>query len=727
MPATLTPLIGRDHELDSITELVRSHRVVTVTGPGGVGKTSVVLELARRLAPEFSRAVAFISFADVTDVADFIPALANALDIKESEERSPFDGLVALLGDESALLVLDNLEQIVAAAPEISRLVQRCRGVRVVTTSRTPLRISDEVDYVLSPLSLPPSSSVTSAETLLAYPAVALFVQRAQKVRSGFDLTDANCAAVAAVCRHLDGLPLAIELAAARLRLLSPEALLERLDHALDVLTSGARDAPARQQALRATIDWSYSLLTASEQRLFCRMAVFAGGCTVDDVEAVCAEPGTTSLDDLESVVDKALVQLDAKGSRLSMLQMIAEYARERLDASGDSAQVALRHAHHYANVVHEIRLGVEGSNQIGSMERGIVDEANIVAALDTLLMAATGGDTDACEAGMRICGDLIMYWHIRGKNLTARQYAQAFLDADTLAAPSVGRAGALLTAGLASWTLGQFERSTDECARAYAIAAEIKADRELCYARFLGAVGQIGFDLEQGLRWTSEAIARSRATGFTWAEGFALMIDGILQTVAGNATEARQQYEQALEIQQRIGDEEGAGLSLGGLAQLASMRGDIGGALDLYGRSLAAFQACGDRAEEARILSEMAWAHLQNGGSASARDLFFDSVQAYTDIASVRGVGLSLIGLAATESVEGRPENAVRIAAAAEVYANQEGIVNVYSDDTPGRSVVDEARAALSSDQLARATAEGAKLTIKDALALASVAEVSP
>ncbi|MBV8301223.1 MAG: tetratricopeptide repeat protein [Candidatus Dormibacteraeota bacterium] len=693
---------------------------MTVTGPGGVGKTSVVLELARRLTSEFARSVAFVSFADVTDIADFIPALANALDVKEAEGRSSFDGLVALIGDERALLVLDNLEQIVAAAPEISRLVQRCPAVRVVTTSRTPLRIADEVEYALSPLSLPPPSGVTSANALLASPAVALFVQRAQMARSAFGLTDANAAAVAAICRRLDGLPLAIELAAARLRLLSPEALLERLDHALDVLTSGARDAPTRQQALRATIDWSYSLLTASEQRLFSRMSVFAGGCTVDDVDAVCSEPRTTSLDDLESVVENALVQLAAKGSRLSMLQMIAEYARERLDASNDAAQVAMRHARHYADLAHEIRLGVEGSNQLKSIDRGIIDEGNIVAALDSLLNAARSGDTDACETGMRICGDLILYWHIRGKNITARQYAQAFLDADTVAAPSMGRAGALVTAGLASWTLGQFERSNDELASAYAIAAEIKADRELCYARFIGALAQIGLDLEQGLRWTSEAISRSRAIGFTWAEGFSLTMDGILQTVAGNVETARQQYEQSLEIQQRIGDEEGVGLSLGGLAQLAAMRGDLGDALDSYGRSLAAFQACGDRAEEARILSEMAWTHLQNGESASARDLFFKSVQAYTDVASVRGVGLSLIGLAATEAVESRPDNAVRIAAAAEVYANQEGIVNVYSDETPGRRFVDEARAALPTDQLARATADGAKFTIKEALAVA-------
>jgi tetratricopeptide (TPR) repeat protein len=453
-------------------------------------------------------------------------------------------------------------------------------------------------------------------------------------------------------------------------------------------------------------------------------MAVFAGGCTVDDIEAVCAEPDANVLDDLESVVDKALLQLNAQGTRLSMLQTIAEYARERLDASGEAADIALRHAHRYADLAHEICLGVEGSNQVSSIERGIADEANIVAALDTLLLAARSGDTAACESGMRICSDLIMYWHIRGKNLTARQYAQAFLDADAGATPSVGRAGALVTAGLASWALGEFERSNDEMAKAHAVAAGIDADRELCYARFLGGIGQIGFDLEKGLQWTAEALERSRSMGFVWAEGFALTIDGILHTVAGDASAAHRKYDQALAIQERIHDQEGAGLTLGGLAQLATMRGDLAEALGLYRKSLAAFEACGDRAEEARILSEMAWTHLQRGESGPARLLFFDSVQAYTDVASVRGIGLSLIGLAAAEAVEHRPETAVRIASAAEVYANQEGIVNVYSDETPGRQFVDDARNALSPEQLARATEDGAKLTIKEVLDLAGAAE---
>jgi predicted ATPase len=726
LPEPVTPLVGRAADLASLIELAREHPVVTITGPGGVGKTRIVIELGRMLTPEFLDGVAFVALADVNEPADFLPALADALDVKEAEERTLGEGIVSLIGDKKALLLLDNLEQVVLAATEVAGLAQSCPGLRIVTTSRTPLRIAVEREYPLAPLALPPPPDPDSTDSLITYSAVALFVERARTTKGSFELTPENAGVVAAICRRLDGLPLAIELATARLRLLSPEALLERLDHALDVLTSGARDTPERQQTLRATIDWSHSLLDEKEQRLFRRIAVFAGGCTLADLEAVCADLGESVLDELESLVDKALVQADGQSERLRMLQTIGEFARERLEASGEVSEIPLRHARRYAARAQEIRGGIEGADQVRSLERGIAEEGNLQAALDTLLAGALDGDAGASEEGMQLCGDLWMYWHIRGKHLTAREYAASFLDADVGGSPTAGRAGALITAGLASWALGQFERTNDQWAEAYRIAAECDADRELCIGAFLQGFGLLGSDLEAGLRWTSESIERSRALRFTWAEGFASTLHGILNAVAGDLDTAQTRYSQALEIQQRIGDKEGAGLSLGGLAGLASGRGDLAGALDLYRQSLAAYEAIGDRAEEARILSEMAWTHLRHEDPALARQTFLDSVQSYTDVASVRGVGLSLIGLAATEAVEHRPERAVQIAAAAEVYAHQEGIVNVYSDEKPGREFIDQARAALSAHDVARAMEVGRRLTIKEALDLARIPQTA-
>jgi predicted ATPase len=708
LPDPATGLVGRADDLAALFKLAREHRVVTITGPGGVGKTRIVSELGRRLAPEFLDGVAFVPMADITEAEDFLPALAETLDVKEAEERTLGEGIIALIGNRKALLLLDNLEQIVTAAPEIARIVERCPELRIVTTSRTPLRIDAEREYPLAPLEIDS--------------AVVLFVERAGTAAESPD----SEATVAAICQRLDGLPLALELAAARLRLLSPDALLERLDHALDVLTSGRRDAHERQQTLRATIDWSHSLLSEQEQRLFRRMAVFAGGCTLADVEAVCADPGATCLDELESLVDKALVQVDGRSGRLRMLQTIGEFAAERLDLAGEAGEIAGRHARRYAEVAREVRDAIEGPDQIGSVERGIAEEGNLQAALETLLAGARGGDAAACEGGMQLCGDLWMYWHIRGKNVSAREYAEAFLAASQGLPTSVGRSGALINVGLASWMTGQIERANEEWSEAYRIAEEVGAGRELCLAALCQGLGLLGVDTEGALEWTARGIEQSRGREFEWALGFALSFNGIAHALSGEVDVAEARYLEALQIQQRLGDCEGIGTSFGGLAQLAAGRGESTAALDLYRQALAAFEAVGDRGEVARILSEMAWACLDSGEVALARRYFFDSVQAHTDVASVRGVGLSLLGLAAAEAVEHRPERAVQIAAAAEVYAQEEGIVVVYSDDTPGRELVEQARAALPADEVARATETGRNLPIEEALDLARLAQTA-
>jgi tetratricopeptide (TPR) repeat protein len=408
------------------------------------------------------------------------------------------------------------------------------------------------------------------------------------------------------------------------------------------------------------------------------------------------------------------------------MLQTIGEFAKERLDAAGESDELARRHAFHYAAVAREIRDGIEGTTQIASVERGIADDGNLHAALDALLAAAEVGDEAACEAGMQFSGDLWMYWHIRGKNVSAREYSEAFLATGESLPPSVGRSGALLNVGLAFWMTAQLERADEEWSEAYRIAEELAADRELCLGALCRGLGLLGVDAGGALEWTARGIELSRARAFDWALGFSLSFSGIAHALSGEVDVAEARYLEALRIQQRLGDCEGTGTSFGGLAQLAAGRGESTASLDLYRQSLAAFEAVGDRGEVARILSEMAWACLGGGEVALARRYFFDSVQAHTDVASVRGVGLSLVGLAAAEAAENRPERAVQIAAAAEVYAQDEGIVVVYSDETPGRELVDLARAALSADEAARATEAGRRLTIEKALALARSAHAA-
>jgi predicted ATPase/class 3 adenylate cyclase/tetratricopeptide (TPR) repeat protein len=720
LPDPRTPLLGRDADVSALIDLLGRHRVVTVTGPGGIGKTRTAIEVCHRLASRFLDGIAFVSLAAVTDASDFVPAVADALAVKEAEGRSQAEGIVALIGDKQALLLLDNLEQVVSAAPDIAALVTRCPELRIFTTSRTPLRIDAERGYALGPLALPPQGTPEPLESLMAYPAIALFVERAKVARSGFELTPDSAPVVVAVCRRLDGLPLAIELAAARTRLLSPEALLQRLDHALDVLTTGQRDRPDRQQTLRATIDWSHSLLAASEKRLFRRMSVFSAGCSLDAIEAVCSENSESVLDGLESLVDKALVQTAGPADRFQMLQTIKDFAREELLASGQADEVALRHAVHFGQVAEEIRTGIEGNDQVRSIERGVVEDGDLQAGLDFLLRSARDGDAVSAELGMHVCGSLWLYWHIRSKHLSARDYVRGFLGTAPDPGPTIGRSNALRTAGLASWSLGHFEEAINQGLESYRIAQDLDAATEMALAAGLLVIFYLTVDLERAVEWSREAIDRSRAQTYPLALGFALSFAGIVNAVSGDIATAASRYTEALSVQRRFDDKEGSGLSLGGLAQLASLSGDHGKAIKLYQESLAAFEAIGDRAEEARILNEMAWTYLGLNDPTAARRFFFESAAAYLDVGSVRGVGTSMIGLAAVETAEGRALRAVQIAAAAEVFALEEGIMNVYSDDDPGREYVERAKSELGTSDLESATGIGRALSVKEALDLA-------
>ncbi len=723
-PSPENPVLGREKELSELIGLINCTKVVTITGPGGMGKTRLSLEICRLSGPQFADGIAFVSMATLTESSEVMHTLATVLDVKQAEGRKFIDGVAALIADKKALLVLDNLEQVISAASEIVELSSRCPNLKILTTSRTPLKIKAEREYSLHPLALPVDERVLTVDELNNYTGIALFSQRAEQARSGFEVTEENAAHIRKICSRLDGLPLALELAAARIRMLTPEALLNRLEHALDLLTTGTKDMPERHQTLRATISWSYNLLTEPEKQLFRRLSVFEGGFTLEGVEVVGYANSLSAfaaLDELESLVDKGLVQNIDNGERFGMLQTIRDFALEQLAAGRESDETRLRHATFYTAVAHLINLGTQGVGQLKRMKQGALEDANIRSALDYLMACGKNGDQDATELALRLCGECCLYWHIRGKHISAVAHITELLGYTSGPETSLGKCRALITLSVATSTLGNTQKSVEQAQAAREMAILLNAEFEAAFSTWAIGFYYLEVDLVLAEEYLNKGLEMTKILGNQWSYAFNLTMIGIVNAIKGNFGIAKALLGEALLIQRKIGDYEGAGVNLGGLAQLASIKENKDEAICYYQESLASFEAVGDRPEEARIHGEMAWTYLAMGNTHAARNHFFNAIQAYQEVGSVRGIGYGLIGLAALESAENRPARAIMIGAAADRFIEQEGIVNMYSGDFQDKKYLEKAKNELSETEIQQATSDGRKLTVKEALVVTS------
>ena len=440
LPIQPTPFIGREKEVAAVQhQLLREDvRLVTLTGPGGMGKTRMALHVAAQLHAHFADGVWFVPLAPISDPNLVIPTIAQTLGLREARERSLLEQLQVSLRERQVLLLLDNFEQVVSAATHVADLLTSCPHLKVLVTSREVLHVRAEHEFPVPKLSLPDPKRLPDLMALSQYEAVALFIQRAQAVRPEFQMTNANAPAMAEICARLDGLPLAIELAAARIKLLPPQALLTRLGQRLQLLTSNARDVPARQQTLRNTIQWSYDLLDAQEQQLFCRLSVFVDGCTLEAVEAVSAALGEATLpvfDRIASLIDKNLLQQTAQEGeeiRFLMLETIREYGWEVLAERQEREATQAAHAAYYLALAEEAELALGGPQQQLWLQRLEREYGNLHAALHWLRLQASraGVGDEAAGLALRLETALSYFWIVRGyRNDGRRRPRQLFLD----------------------------------------------------------------------------------------------------------------------------------------------------------------------------------------------------------------------------------------------------------------------------------------------------------
>jgi predicted ATPase len=607
LPIQPTPFIGRAKVVANIQQQLLRHevRLLTLTGPGGMGKTRLGLQVAAETSDQFTDGTWFVSLAPLSDPELVIPTIAEILEVREVAGQSQLEHLKASLREKHLLLLLDNFEHVVSAATQVADLLGACPQLKLLVTSREALHVRAERAFPVPPLALPDPIHLPDLVTLSQYEAVALFIERAQAVKPDFQVTNANAPAVAEICARLDGLPLAIELAAARTRLLPPQALLKRLGQRLQLLTSSLRDTPARQHTLRQTIQWSYDLLPAEEQQMFRRLSVFVNGCELSAVEAVChatRDGKAAVLDEVTALVDKNLVLQTAQEEeepRFTMLETIREYGLEALVANRETNTTRRAHALYYLALAEEAAPNLAGPRSAVWLKRLEREHDNLRAALEWALEPEQTGSSP--DLALRFCVTLREFWEVRGLYSEGRAFLEQALARCEGASTSV-RASALgAAAAFAEW-LGDFH-----------LSEELRQESLILY-RQLGDTRGIASSL-QGLAW------------IVWRRG-------------ANIAVALQMEEESVTLLRELGDKDALAWSLYYLADTLSIHGEYSRAHTLYEESLALFRELGNKLGIAKCLQQSAqWLFFAGGDQAIVQARLEEMLALYTELGGKNGM----------------------------------------------------------------------------------------
>jgi predicted ATPase/class 3 adenylate cyclase/Tfp pilus assembly protein PilF len=712
LPSQPTPLLDRMEPRATLTAWLRHDaRLATLTGPGGIGKTRLAIQVAAELVDDFADGVWLVRLSRLTDPALVIPTIAQSLGLKETSGQSLAELLRAYVADKRLLLVLDNFEQVVGAAAEIADLLGASQGLRALVTSRAPLRLRGEREYPLVPLALPDMHEPPSPDRLSQYAALALFIERASAARPDFTVTTTNAPAIAEICARLDGLPLAIELAAARVKLLPPEALLARLSSRLGLLTGGARDLEPRQQTMRAAIAWSEQLLTPAEQALFQRMAVFVDGCALEAAEAICATPEGAApleldlLDGLSMLVDHSLVRQREEGGepRFGMLHVIREYALERLETSdGGREAEALRRAHavYYLALIEQAEpelAGPDAAVWLGRLER---EHDNLRAALS---WARERGEV---ETGLRLVSAAGRFWATRGYLREGRAWVESMLALENTASgeqreQDAGEAGA--TGSEESGSAGASQAVERGRARAF---------------RAGGTLAMWQGDYAVAARWLEQAVSHARMADDLRTAAAALRNLGSIAEEQDDMERASKLEEESLAIAREIGDQIAVASALNSLGIIAWRQGDLERAGDRFTDALALARALGDQQDIGTYLGNVGAVTRQRGELAQAEAMFREALALYRELGDPLGCAQGLENLANTAAAAGQPERATRLAGAAMTIRERIAVPQSPANREDMEPELAAARAALGEAAWAGAYAAGRTLTLEQAIA---------